>query len=55
MGAGYYGIPPEVSARVMVHALKARLTGETTLREITICVLDTRQYEAVRAALAAVS
>ena len=53
MGAGYYGVPNDVSARVMVAAIKSHLEGETGIKEITVCVFDTPQYESVQATLAA--
>jgi len=53
MGAGYYGIPPEVSASVMLGSIRQHLQGESGLREITISVFDTAQFNAVQAALAA--
>jgi O-acetyl-ADP-ribose deacetylase (regulator of RNase III) len=52
MGAGYYGVPADVSAGVMFGMIKAHLEGETSIREIIICVLDTPQYEAFQARLA---
>jgi O-acetyl-ADP-ribose deacetylase (regulator of RNase III) len=55
MGAGYYGIPAPDSARVMFQALREHLTGKTGLKEIVICVLDTPQFKAFDAALAALN
>ena len=55
MGAGYYGIPAEVSASVMLEALEDHLSGSTSLQEVTICVLDTPQFNAFDAAMAALS
>jgi O-acetyl-ADP-ribose deacetylase (regulator of RNase III) len=55
MGAGYYGIPASVSATVMLAALESHLEGETGLKEVTICVLDSPQFKAFEAALAALS
>jgi O-acetyl-ADP-ribose deacetylase (regulator of RNase III) len=55
MGAGYYGIPAPVSATVMLAALENHLRGETGLEEVTICVLDTPQFKAFEAAMAALS
>ena len=55
MGAGYYGIAPDVCARVMLEAISSHLQGETGIKELVICVLDTRQYDAVQARLAALS
>lgn len=53
MGAGYYGIPPAVCARVMLEALAHHLQGQTGIQEVVICVLDTPQYNAFAAAIAA--
>jgi O-acetyl-ADP-ribose deacetylase (regulator of RNase III) len=51
MGAGYYGIAPDLCARVMLEAIKSHLQGETGIQEVVICVLDTRQYVAFQAGL----
>jgi O-acetyl-ADP-ribose deacetylase (regulator of RNase III) len=48
MGAGYYGIAPEVSAKVMLEAFRDHLGRESGMREVIICVLDTRQYNAFK-------
>jgi O-acetyl-ADP-ribose deacetylase (regulator of RNase III) len=53
MGAGYYGIAPDVCARVMLDAIQTHLRGETGIEELVICVLDTRQYQAFQAQIAA--
>ena len=55
MGAGYYGIPPAVSARVMRAAIEARRARNAAPDEIVICVLDTSQLNAFEAAFAAAS
>jgi len=51
MGAGYYGIAPNVCARVMLDAIEGYLGGETGIQELVICVLDTTQYDAFEAQL----
>jgi O-acetyl-ADP-ribose deacetylase (regulator of RNase III) len=53
MGAGYYGIPANVCARVMLGVFSEYLVGQTGIEEIVICVLDTPQYQAFESALAA--
>jgi O-acetyl-ADP-ribose deacetylase (regulator of RNase III) len=53
MGAGYYGIPNDVCARVMMGVIADHLKGETGIKELVICVLDTGQYDAFKAAIAA--
>jgi len=49
MGAGYYGIPPDLCARVMLEVIKNHLEGETAIKEVIICVLDTDQKNAFKA------
>jgi O-acetyl-ADP-ribose deacetylase len=53
MGAGYYGIPSDVCARIMLDVIAGHLKGETGIKELVICVLDTPQYESFEAPLAA--
>jgi O-acetyl-ADP-ribose deacetylase (regulator of RNase III) len=53
MGAGYYGIPASLCARVMRETFQTYLAGATGIGEIVICVLDTPQYQAFQTALAA--
>lgn len=55
MGVGFYGIPAPVSARVMLDALKEYLSGETGIKKVAICVLDTPQFKAFESAMAALS
>jgi O-acetyl-ADP-ribose deacetylase (regulator of RNase III) len=49
MGAGYYGIAPDLSAKVMTKVLKEHLSGETCIKEVVICVLDTPQFNSFKA------
>ena len=53
MGAGYYGINPDLCARVMLDVIGNHLSGDTIIKEVIIAVLDTVQYNAFQAALAA--
>jgi O-acetyl-ADP-ribose deacetylase len=55
MGAGYYGIAPDLSARVMLDTFKSYLEGKTGIEELIICVLDTPQQNAFKAQLAAMA
>ena len=55
MGAGYYGIANEVCACVMLDAIKSHLEGESGIKELTICVLDSPQYASFQARLAAMA
>jgi len=51
MGAGYYGIEPDICAEVMFSTIKDYLGNQTKIKEVTICVLDTRQHKAFEAQL----
>ena len=44
MGAGFYGIPLEFCAEVMLDTIKNFLKDETSLEEVIICVVDFREY-----------
>jgi O-acetyl-ADP-ribose deacetylase (regulator of RNase III) len=54
MGAGFYGVPLDLCARVMVEAVQDYLQRETGLEEVVICVLDAREYQPFKAQLASV-
>ena len=53
MGAGYYGVLPDLSARVMTEELKKHLSGDTCIKEVVICVLDTPQFNTFEGPVAA--
>ncbi len=40
MGCGFYGVAPEVSAKVTAEALDAHLGNGARLEEVVICVID---------------
>ncbi len=44
MGTGFYGVPLDLSARVMLEAISAFVVGDSSIEEITICVVDYRDY-----------
>ncbi len=52
MGAGFYGMPLDSCARVMLSSIKQHLSGESGLEEVVIFVADKREYEPFRNALA---
>lgn len=43
MGAGFYGVPLELCARIMIEAIKSHLQGETGIAEVILCVMDQRE------------
>lgn len=45
MGAGFYVVPLEISARVSIGAAREYLQGNTGLEEIVFCVIDNREYK----------
>ena len=51
MGAGYYGIASDLCARVMLEVIEGYLQGEIGIKEVVICVFDTRQFNAFRTQL----
>jgi O-acetyl-ADP-ribose deacetylase (regulator of RNase III) len=44
MGAGFYGVPLPLCASVMLEAVRDFAQKGTTLEEITICVVDRREF-----------
>ena len=52
MGAGFYGVPLEVCARIMWGTIKEYVEEHATIKEVVICVMDTREYEPFKKALA---
>lgn len=45
MGCGFYGVPLDLSARVTLETVKEYLSGQTNIREVVICLLDSREYK----------
>jgi O-acetyl-ADP-ribose deacetylase (regulator of RNase III) len=46
MGAGYYGVPNDLCAEVMLDEIHAHVAGQSGITDIVICVLDTPQFVA---------
>lgn len=45
MGTGFYGIPLDVSARVTLETIKEHLGGESRIKEVLICLKDSRDLK----------
>jgi O-acetyl-ADP-ribose deacetylase (regulator of RNase III) len=45
MGAGFYGVPLDISARVTLGTINEYLAGQTNIRRVVICLLDDREYK----------
>lgn len=48
MGYGFYGVPLDLCARVMLEEIAAHADGESSIEEIILCVTDRRDFEAWR-------
>jgi O-acetyl-ADP-ribose deacetylase (regulator of RNase III) len=55
MGTGFYAVPLELCARVMLETIKSYLEGETGIEEIIICVVDQRELAPFEARLASLT
>jgi O-acetyl-ADP-ribose deacetylase (regulator of RNase III) len=44
MGAGFYGVPLDISAEITLTTVVNYLSGETNIEEVIICLLDSREY-----------
>lgn len=44
MGSGFYGVPLDMSAEVMIDCFKSFVQRDTSLNEIIVCVIDYRDY-----------
>jgi len=51
MGTGFYGIPLELCARVMIEVIDNHLSGTTSLKEVVICAMDNREYKAFQSVM----
>jgi O-acetyl-ADP-ribose deacetylase len=52
MGAGFYAVPLDQCARVMIEAIAAYLNGPTKIEEVVLCVMDQREFAPFASGLA---
>jgi O-acetyl-ADP-ribose deacetylase (regulator of RNase III) len=52
MGTGFYAVPLDLCARVMLETIKSYLEGQTGIEEVIICVVDQRELAPFEAQLA---
>jgi O-acetyl-ADP-ribose deacetylase (regulator of RNase III) len=52
MGTGFYGVPLDLSARVMCDVISDHLSGNTNIEKVVICVHDQREYKVFQKVLA---
>ena len=55
MGAGFYGVPLDLSARVALAVARAYLAAGSRVEEVVFCLLDRREYDAHATALGALA
>lgn len=55
MGAGFFGVSLEISAKVTVKSVKEYLQNKTNLKEVVLCMLDSKQYKAFQEQLSKLS
>jgi O-acetyl-ADP-ribose deacetylase (regulator of RNase III) len=55
MGTGFYAVPLDICARVMIETINAYLEGETGIEEVVICVVDQRELTPFEAQLASLN
>ena len=55
MGAGFYGIPLNICAKIVLGAVKEHLEENTKLREVIFCLRDSREYSSFQEQLRAMS
>ena len=53
MGTGFYGVPMELSAKVLLEVTRKFLEEHDAIREVTICVMDDREFRAFQPKLEA--
>lgn len=46
MGAGFYGIPLDTCANIMINVISNYLIGNTSIKEVLVCVMDNKEYNA---------
>lgn len=51
MGAGFYGVPLELSAKVTLGTVKKYLESGSDLQEVVFCLRDSREYKPFQARL----
>lgn len=51
MGAGFYGVPLPLSAKLTIEAISAHLSTGATIRDVILCANDGRERVAFEAAL----
>ncbi len=44
MGAGFFGVPLDSCAKIMIETISSHLQGSSKLEDVVICAHDRREY-----------
>ncbi len=55
MGAGFYGVPLETSAKITLGTIQKYLSGGSKIEEVVVCLLDNREYQPFKTTLSALA
>jgi len=55
MGAGFYGVPLDVSARITLGTIREYLAGDTNINDVVVCLFDNREYQPFQKQLASMA
>ncbi len=47
MGAGFYGVPIDVSAKITIETIAEYLNKGSEIKDVVVCANDTREYKAL--------
>jgi O-acetyl-ADP-ribose deacetylase (regulator of RNase III) len=47
MGAGFYGVPIDVSAKITIETIAEYLNKGSEIKDVVVCANDTREYKAM--------
>ena len=55
MGSGFYGVPLDLTVKVMLEVIQRFLETRTSIEEVILCVIDDREFKAFRPQLEAIA
>ena len=55
MGAGFYGVPLDVSARITLETIKQYISGDTKIVDVVVCLNDNRELKSFESQLASMA
>lgn len=55
MGSGFYGVPLDLTARVMLEVIQRVLETPTSTEQVIVCVIDDREFKAFQVQMEAIT